>query len=75
MNLFNLTVFGREKVTIGLRAALASLENGGIFVLGRTSETANSSNNATLFRKVQGRFSVLERLGTGSELETLVNSL
>ncbi len=74
MNLLNPAVFGRDQAAQGLRAAADSIAEGGLYILGRTDESQARTNNVSIFRKTGGGFSVIGRLGQGSELEDLALS-
>lgn len=69
MNLYQPAVFATDKIRQGLRLALDSISDGGIFIAGRTIETEGRRNDVTIFQKTNNRVQVLERLGKGFEFE------
>lgn len=74
LNLYNEELFTSETITDGLRAAFRSLTDGGMLILGRTVEDGKPRNEVSIFTKRLGAFTLVERLGGGSELEQLVLS-
>lgn len=68
MNIFNRAYFSTEKLAEGANAAFQSLKPGGIWIVGRTLEE-DFSNHATLLRRREDGWEVLERIGGGSEME------
>lgn len=70
MNILNASYFSTDRLVEGINAAFNSLKPGGIWIVGRTLEE-DFSNHATLFRKQQSGWTVMERLGQGSEIEEL----
>jgi hypothetical protein len=70
MNILNASYFSADQLVEGIKATFDSLKPGGIWIVGRTLEE-DFSNHATLFLKQQSGWSVLERLGRGSEIEEL----
>jgi len=72
MNLYQTGVFTAARVQQGIRAALDSIVEGGIFIAGKTMEIERARNDVSIFQKTQGRIRVVERLGKGFELEQLV---
>jgi len=74
MNIFNRDYFSEQQLSDGASAVFDSLRVGGLWIVGRTLED-EVTNNATFFRRnVQG-FEVLERIGSGSEMEALALAL
>lgn len=69
MNILNKAYFPREKLVEGASAAFQSVKPGGLWIVGRTSE--NETNDVTFFRRIDRRWEVVARLGTGSEIEQL----
>ena len=69
MNLYQPTVFAPEKIHQGVRSGLDSLNDGGIFIAGRTLELEGQRNDVSIFQKAGGRVQVLNRLGKGFEFE------
>jgi hypothetical protein len=74
MNIFNRSYFPVERLAEGARAAFQSLMPGGLWIAGRTTEE-DLRNHATLFRRGETGWEIVERIGTGSELEELVGSM
>jgi hypothetical protein len=70
MNIFNRDYFSEQQLTEGVRAAFQSLRAGGLWIVGRTLEE-DFTNHATFFRRNPDSFEVLERLGSGSDMEAL----
>jgi hypothetical protein len=70
MNIFNEAYFSMEQLAVGAAAAFDSLMPGGLWIVGRTLEE-DSSNHATVFRRGDSGWEVLERVGAGWELEKL----
>lgn len=73
MNIFNKSYFPVEQLADGARAAFQSLTHGGLWIAGRTTED-DLRNHATLFRRGEGGWEILERIGAGSEIEELVRA-
>jgi hypothetical protein len=71
MNLFQPAVFSDAKIRKGIRAAIESIVEGGVFVVGRTMESDGCRNDVSIFQKSRGRVRVVERLGKGFEFEQL----
>ena len=70
MNIFNRDYFSEQQLTEGVSAAFQSLQPGGLWIVGRTLEE-KFTNQATFFRRNEQGFEVLERIGSGSEMEAL----
>lgn len=70
MNILNASYFSSERLAEGINAAFHTVKVGGIWIVGRTFEE-DFSNHVTLFRREQNGWTVLERLGKGSEIEDL----
>jgi hypothetical protein len=73
MNIFNKSYFPEEQLAEGSRAAFQSVAPGGLWIAGRTTED-DLRNHATLFRRGEGGWEILERIGAGSEIEELVRA-
>jgi len=71
MNILNLAYFSRKQLVDGVHAAFDSLKPGGLWITGRTLEESQT-NHVTFFRRTETKWEVLERIGSGSELEELV---
>ena len=73
MNIFNRAYFSEEQLTKGTQAVLESLLPGGVWILGRTTQEDPPVHEVTILRKRDtNRLEVLKRLGSGSEIESLV---
>ena len=70
MNIFNRDYFSEHQLIEGVSAAFQTLQPGGLWIVGRTLEE-DFTNHATLFRRNERNFEVLEQIGKGSEMETL----
>jgi len=70
MNILNKAYFPVERLVEGAKAAFESLKPGGLWIVGRTSE--NLTNDVTFFRRTEGQWEVMARIGKGSEIEELV---
>lgn len=72
MNIFNLAYFPKERLLEGARAVALSLPKGGLWIVGRTvAENPPVHHVSLLIREARG-FRLLERFGSGSEIEDLV---
>jgi len=75
MNFYNPRVWGHEKVKSGLKAALDSVVDGGLLIIGRTIEDERTPrNDASILRKSGNSVKVIERLGSGFEMEDTILS-
>jgi hypothetical protein len=74
MNIFNRSYFSTERLEEGYRAIFASLQPGGIWIVGRTLEE-DLSNHATFFRRKEDRLEVADRVGAGWEMEEMALGL
>jgi hypothetical protein len=72
MNIFNLAYFGKEQLLEGARAVGLSLQEGGIWIVGRTFQEKPPAHNGSIFVREKSGFRLLERFGEGSEIEELV---
>jgi hypothetical protein len=70
MNILNRSYFPDETLAEGARAIFNSLQPGGIWIVGRTLEE-DLSNHVTFLRRNDRSWEVLDRIGTGSEIEEL----
>lgn len=70
MNILNRAYFSEALLREAASAIFSSLEPGGLWIVGRTLET-DFSNHATLLRRGVDTWEVLERLGSGSEVEPI----
>ena len=69
MNVLNIAYFNKERLEEAIEAVYESVKEGGMWIVGRTEE---NGNHVTIFRRMDRRWEVIERLGNGSEIETLV---
>lgn len=69
-NFLNLAYFKRAELQLMVRRVSQSVKPAGLLVICRTHDVER--NHASLFRFEDGRFTVLDRLGAGSEVEDLV---
>lgn len=73
MNIFNRKYFGEPMLREGARCVHESLEEGGIWVIGRTVEEKRPTRNcASIFQKADGAFRLLFQLNGGSEIDPVV---
>jgi hypothetical protein len=72
MNILNLAYFAKEKLHEGARAVAHSLVDGGIWIVGRTVRENPPEHHASLFVREKTGFRLLDRFGSGSEIEPLV---
>ena len=70
MNILNRSYFSEEQLGVASNAIFDSLAPGGIWVLGRTLEE-DFSNHVSILRREGSGWVVLDRLGSGSEIEDL----
>jgi hypothetical protein len=73
MNIFNPGYFDEARLRSGAACVFDSLCEGGIWVLGRTTEETRPPRNAvSIFQKSGGSFRLLQQLNGGSDIEELV---
>ena len=79
MNIFNKVYFSTERLQQGLRSVWESLEDGGIWIVGRTHDGPQSANvvsgpahDASVLRKTPTGFEPLASYGNGSEIQALI---
>ncbi len=72
-NILNLEYFDREFLSDAVRKLKGQINDGGFLCVARTH--ADGTNHATVYRKAFDRFEVIERLGKGSEIESIIVSL
>ncbi len=70
MNIFNSSYFTRDQLAAGAEAAFQSLRRNGIWIVGRTLEE-DFSNHVSLLQRGERSWQVLDRIGRGSEMESL----
>jgi hypothetical protein len=68
MNILNRAYFSEEQLTEAAAAIFDSLSAGGIWIVGRTLE-GDLSNHVSILRRLDEGWEVLERVGSGSEIE------
>jgi hypothetical protein len=73
MNIFNRSYFPAKDLARGASAVLHSLRPGGIWIVGRTWEN-DFRNHVSLLRRSERGWELLERIGTGWEMEGAVLS-
>jgi hypothetical protein len=71
MNILNFEYFSTQHIINGISAAFHSVRPGGLWVVGRTLKE-NGKNHATFFRRKEENWEILDRIGSGSEIEKLV---
>ncbi|MGB7759253.1 MAG: hypothetical protein WBL61_05460 [Bryobacteraceae bacterium] len=69
MNIFNRSYFPARDLAQGASAVFHSLRPGGMWIVGRTWEN-DFSNHASLLRRSERGWEMLERIGTGWEMES-----
>lgn len=74
MNIFNRSYFSQDELAQGASAVFASLREGGLWIVGRTSED-DFTNEATFLQKTGGDWSPIARLRGGSEMEPLLRQI
>lgn len=72
MNIFNNAYFPPERLATGARAVWQSLRTGGIWIVGRTISEAPPIHEVSIFARTDSGFTLLSRIGPGSEIESLV---
>ena len=73
MNIFNRGYFDELTLKTGAASVFDSLIEGGIWVVGRTTEeTRPPRNSVSVFQKSGSAFKLLKRINGGSEIEDLV---
>lgn len=76
MNIYNRAYFSEEQLRRGIQCVGESLLSGGIWIVGRTIDKEASIQEVTVLRKTDsGEFTVIERVGPGSEIEDLAVSV
>jgi len=68
MNIFNRSYFSAEDLARGANGVFQSLRPGGIWIVGRTWEH-DFTNHASLLRRAEQGWELLERIGGGWEME------
>ena len=72
-NLLNLFYFSEEKIIKAINNLNESLLEGGILQIGRT--TSEGINNVSFYKKQNGRFILVKRLNSGSEIDYIFERL
>ena len=70
MNILNLSYFSTDQLVEAAGAIFDSVTPGGIWIVGRTLET-DFTNHASILRRGDEGWEILERIGNGSEIEHL----
>ena len=70
MNILNLSYFSTDQLVEAAGVIFESVTPGGIWIVGRTLET-DFTNHASILRRGDDGWEVLERIGKGSEIEHL----
>jgi hypothetical protein len=71
MNILNFEYFAADQITNAISAAFQSVNEGGLWIVGRTLKE-NGKNHVTFFRRTRKNWQILDRIGNGSEIEKLV---
>ena len=71
MNALNPAIFDSNDLSIAINKLVDSLDEKGVLVIGRT-DPKSGDNHASIFLKSQSNLEVIERIGSGSEIESLV---
>lgn len=72
MNILNRNYFPEDQLAQGARSVVNSLEDGGIWILGRTTSEDPPVHDVTVFRKHSaGHVEAIERIGAGSEVTAI----
>jgi hypothetical protein len=73
MNIFNLGYFDESRLREGAASVMESLIDGGVWILGKTTEdTRPPVNSVSILQKNGAALKLLQRLNGGSEIEDLV---
>jgi hypothetical protein len=72
MNIYNLGYFDPGQLAAGAKAVWASLQPGGLWIVGRTWQENPPSHNVSIFEKSATGFRLVCRWGEGSEIEEIV---
>jgi hypothetical protein len=75
MNILNHAYFTEAQLRLAVSAVEASLEAGGVWIVGRTRAEHPPQHDVTVYRKQPDGWKALLRVGGGSEIEPLVNSV
>ncbi len=70
MNILNIGYFPEEKLLLAVNNIKNSLQEGGVFLVGRTS--ADNENNVSFFKKINNKLIHLEGFNKGSEIKKLI---
>lgn len=74
MNVLNRAYFSEVQLRDAARAIEESLKPGGIWIVGRTVAEDEPRHDVTVFRKMSDGWSLLLRLGGGSEVEEIIGT-
>jgi hypothetical protein len=75
MNIFNPGYFAPEQIAAGVGACAGSLEDGGLFVIGRTIEEEDGRTRATAFERNGKSLSPIWDFNGGAENKSLIDGL
>jgi hypothetical protein len=71
MNILNVSYFSTERLQEAARSIFESVRPNGIWIVGKTRED-DFTNHTTFFRRREKGWEIIERTGSGSEIEELV---
>ncbi len=75
MNVFNRSYFSDYQLALGARSVSASLLPGGMWIVGRTTGEEPPLHEAAVFqRQSSGALKLVERIGPGSEIESIIDA-
>lgn len=70
MNILNLNYFSEQEITKAIGLLRASLVDGGVLQVGRTSQ--NGESNVSFYRKYMDKLQLVDTIGKGSEISFLI---
>jgi hypothetical protein len=73
MNILNRAYFTDAQLRTAVAAVEASLQTGGVWIVGRTRIENPPQHDVTIYRKQPSGWKVLLRVGAGSEIEPLIS--
>ncbi len=74
MNVLNYKVFPDEAIASALKHLIASVAEGGYFIIGRTEDNT-AVNNVTFLQKTNNEMRVVKEINKGSEVKFLINNI
>jgi hypothetical protein len=74
MNIFNHAYFPPARLIEGARAVWKSLNAGGFWIVGRTTEEGDSRNHVTILERTDSGWRIGGRISGGSDIEDLILS-